>query len=80
MNLELLQDFFFWSMIINSAVYVITALSTMFLKRFVCGMMKKVFEFEREEALRAVQRYLAIYKVVITAFNFTPWIVILIIK
>ena len=80
MNIQLLQDFFFWSMIINSAIYIVTALATMFLRAFVCGLMKKIFDFEKEESLKALQRYLANFKLLITVFNFTPWIVILIIK
>ena len=80
MNIDLLQDFFFWSMIINSAIYVISALATMFLRGFMCAVMKKVFDYDKEDSLKAVQRYLANYKLLITVFNFTPWIVILIIK
>ncbi len=80
MNIQLLQDFFFWSMIINSAIYIVAALATMYLRSLVCGLMKKVFDFEKDESLKAMQRYLANYKLLIIAFNFTPWIVILIIK
>jgi len=67
-------------MIINTAIYIVTSLATMFLRGFVCGIMKKVFDFEKDESLKAIQRYLANYKLFITVFNFTPWIAILIIK
>lgn len=80
MNIELLQDFFFWCMIINGIIYIVSALATIFMKGFLCSVMKKVFDLEKEESLREVQRYLANYKLLITVLNFTPWIVILIIK
>lgn len=80
MEIQLLQEFFFWSMIVNMAIYVISALAITFLKGFVCGMMKRVFDLERDESLKAMQRYLANYKLLITTFNFTPWIVLLIIE
>lgn len=80
MNIQLIEDFFFWSMIINLGIYLISSLATLFMPAFLCTVMNKVFDYSREESLKAVQRYLANYKLLITVFNFTPWIVILIIK
>lgn len=80
MNLQLLQAFFFWCMVINSAVYVISAVFTVLFNGFMCFVMKKVFEYEKEESLKAVQGYLANYKLFITVFNFTPWIATIIIS
>lgn len=80
MDIQLLQDFFFWSTMINGGIYIVASLATLFLKGFLCAVMKRFFEYDRKESLRAVQRYLATYKLLITVFNFTPWIVILIIN
>lgn len=80
MNIEIIEKFLFWSMIINSVIYIVSALATMFLRGFVCFLLKTVFDFDQKESLKAVQNYLAHYKLFITVFNFTPWIVILIIK
>jgi hypothetical protein len=80
MNIEMLQDFFFWSMIINCVMYALTALATIFLRDFLCWIHKILFDLEKDEVLKLVQRYLATYKLLITVFNFTPWIAIMIIK
>ena len=61
-----LQDFFFWCMVVNSGIYTFTAVA--------------VSSLDEGVILAAVHRYLATYKLFITAFNFTPWIALLIIS
>ena len=80
MSIEIIERFFFWSMIINSAIYIVSSLATMFARGFICSLLKTVFDFDKKESLKAVQNYLSHYKLFITVFNFTPWIVILIIQ
>ena len=80
MSIEIIERFFFWSMIINGVIYIVSSLATMFLRGFLCYILKTVFDFDQKESLKSVQNYLAHYKLLITVFNFTPWIVILIIK
>ena len=80
MDIEKLQDLFFWCMVVNSGIYALTAISVLVLRDFLCKIHKKMFGLDEETVLNSVQRYLASYKLLITGFNFTPWIAILIIK
>lgn len=58
----------------------VTALAVLVLRDFVCRVHKQLFNMEEAEVLRSTQQYLATYKLLITAFNFTSWVAILIIK
>jgi len=79
-DIELLQRFFFWCMVINTGIYAFTAIAVFAFRRAICWIHKKIFGFDEETTLKSVHKYLANYKLLITAFNFVPWIVILIIK
>lgn len=78
MNIEQLYDFFFWCMIINCVIYMITVSYAFFMKDFFCRLMFRLFETDRAEALNMLQRYIASYKLLITVFNFTPWLALFI--
>ena len=80
MELERLQDFFFWCMVINFGIYIFTAIAVFLFKGIICWIHDKIFEFEEETTIKSIHRYLANYKLLITVFNFTPWVAILIIK
>jgi len=41
---------------------------------------QKLFGFDGATTLQSVQSYLATYKLLITVFNFAPWLAILIIR
>ena len=79
MDIEQVRAFFFWCMVINSVVYSITALAVLVLRDFVNGIQSKLFNLDEKEISLATHRYLATYKLLITVFNFTPWIALLII-
>jgi len=80
MDIETLQRLFFWCMLVNTGIYAFTAIGALALRGFVCRIHKKVFGFDEETVLKSIQQYLANYKLLITVFNFAPWIAILIIK
>ena len=80
MDIEKLQGFFFWCMIVNSGIYAFTAIAVLALRDPLCKIHQKMFGFDKETTMRSTQKYLANYKLLITALNFTPWIAILIIK
>ena len=79
MSIEQLQDLLFWSLVINSAIYFLTAAAVQLMGNFICKVHKRMFAMEDAETLKAVQHYLANYKLLITVFNFTPWVALLII-
>lgn len=80
MDMELLQRFFFWCMVVNTGVYAFTAIAVLVMRDFVCRIHKKLFGLDEETVIKSIQNYLATYKLLITVFNFTPWIAILIIN
>ena len=80
MDIELLQKFFFWCLVINTGIYEFTAIAVFAFRGIICWIHQKIFEFDEKTTLKSVHRYLANYKLLITAFNFVPWIAILIIK
>lgn len=80
MDIEKIQDFFFWCMLVNSGIYAFTAIAVVVLRDFVCKIHRKMFGLDEETVCRSVQMYLTAYKLLITVFNFVPWIAILIIK
>jgi Family of unknown function (DUF6868) len=80
MNIETLQDFFFWCLIVNSAIYVFTAIAVLTFRDFICRMQGKWFALDEPTVLNSIYGYLAAYKLIITVFNFTPWIALLIIN
>lgn len=80
MELETLKEFFFWCMLVNTGIYAFTAVAVLVLRDFLCKIHKKMFGLNEETVCESMQKYLANYKLLITFFNFVPWIVILIIK
>lgn len=80
MELERLQEFFLWCMIINTGIYAFTAIAVFAFRGSICWIHEKIFGFDEKTTLESVHRYLASYKLFITAFNFTPWLTILIVK
>ena len=80
MDLGILEKFFLWCLIINSAVYAITALATLVMKDFLYDVHKRMFNMDRESVDKATQKYLSNFKLLITVFNFAPWIALLIIQ
>ena len=80
MGMEKLQDFFFWCMVLNIGIYTLTALSVLVLRDFVGRLLGKMFRIDEESVGKSLQMYLGAYKLLITVFNFVPWLALLIIN
>ena len=80
MDIEMLERFFFWWMLINVGIYTVTAIAVVVFRDLICIIQKKLFGLDEAAVLQSAQRYLGTYKILITVFNFAPWIAILIIK
>ena len=80
MDINMLQWFFFWSMIVNIVIYAITALALLFMRGFVYKTFSKLLGINESESGKSLLYILAAYKLLIVFFNFVPWISILIIK
>lgn len=80
MDIETAHQFFFWCMVVNTVIYGITGVAVLALRKYLCRIHKKMFGLDEETVCESMQKYLANYKLLITFFNFVPWIVLLIIK
>jgi hypothetical protein len=80
MEIEVIEKFFLWCLIINTGIYAVTAITVLLLRDLYCKIQEKLFGLDEKEVMRITQQYLATYKLLITVFNFTPWIAMLIIK
>jgi len=80
MDIEKLQEFFFWCMLVNIGIYAFTAIAVLVLRDLVCKIHRKMFGLDEETVCKSMHMYLATYKLLITVFNFVPWIAILITK
>lgn len=80
MDLEKLEAFFLWCMLVNIGIYAFTAIAVLVLRDFICRMQAKMFGLSEETTCKSMYMYLAAYKLLITFFNFVPWAVLLIIK
>ena len=80
MDIEILQEFFFWCMLVNFGIYTFTAIMILVFHDTVLKLQRKMFRLDEKTVSKAVYTYLANYKLLIAFFNVVPWIAILIIK
>lgn len=80
MDMEMLEAFFFWCLIVNSGIYCLTAVAVLVFRKFVYSIQRGIFKIDDETVGASIQHYLGTYKLLITFFNFTPWLVLLIIQ
>ena len=80
MDINILQDFFFLCMAVNVGIYLFIVLAWISLRGFYTRILKKMFGLDEETIRNSVFTYLGNYKLLITIFNFVPWIAILIIR
>ncbi len=80
MDLDRLQDFLLWSLLVNAGIYLISLVGVLSLRRFMRQIHAKLFGVSEETANKVIYQYLAIYKLLLIVFNLVPWIAIQIIK
>lgn len=59
MDLQQLQDFFFWCMLINFGIYTATAIATFAFRGMLVKIQQRLFGFDEAATLNSVQSYLA---------------------
>ena len=80
MDLETLEKLFLWTMVVNTGVYALTGVASILMRGFIYNVHRKLYDMDEKTVDKSVQSYLANYKLLITVFNFAPWVAILIIK
>lgn len=74
MNIEKLQEFLFWCLLLNVAIYTVAALASVLLRDFMSSIHEKLFGLCQDTVHKAFYAYLAAYKLLIIVFNFVPWL------
>ncbi len=80
MTLDTLEQIFLWTLVVNTAVYAITALASLLMKEFIYRVNRKLYDLDRETVARSIQGYFTHYKLLITIFNFAPWMALVIVN
>ena len=80
MDVENLREFLLWCLLLNIAIYTVTALATLTLRNFMSGIHEKLFGLSQQTVHKAFYAYLAAYKLLIIVFNFVPWLALVIIQ
>ena len=80
MDIEKLQEFLLWCMIINIGIYLLVVVAWLSMRDFYIKLLNKSLDLDAEAIRAGVFTYLGNYKLLITVFNFVPWLAILIIK
>ena len=76
MDLDKLQEFLFWSLVVNVGIYIVSLVGVLSLRRFMCKIHAALFGISQEMANKVLYQYLAIYKLLLIVFNLVPWIAI----
>ena len=80
MEIKLFQDYLFLCLLINVGIYTATAIAVLVFRGMVCRIHEKLFGLDEAAVMRSVQNYLAAYKLLITFFNFVPWVALLVVR
>ena len=80
MGIELIQEFLLWCLLVNIGIYLVTVVAVLLMGDLYVRILKKVFRLDEETIRKATLAYIANYKLLITVFNFTPWLAIWIIQ
>ncbi len=78
MNIEQLRDFFFWCMILNFGLYLLTVVSLFTFKGTALKIHQKLFGMDEAELNRSFYSYLAGFKLLTMVFAFVPWLALVI--
>ncbi|MFC2091685.1 DUF6868 family protein [Elusimicrobiota bacterium] len=80
MNIEMLEKFLLWSMILNLGCSLFIFIVVVTCKNTVYRMHSKIFNVSEEKAAETTYKSLTTYKTLFVFFNVIPYIAILIIK
>ena len=73
----MIENFLLWCLLLNLAIYALTAIAALIMRGFMVNMHQKIFGMDEAAVLSSVQQYLANYKLLVTVFVFVPWLVLL---
>ena len=57
MDIETLQAFLFWCLLVNTGIYALTAIAVLLLRDVVCKIHKKIFGLDEETVSKSIHTY-----------------------
>lgn len=76
MDLETLTEFFGWMTVVNMGLLVVSTVMILLLRGVAIKMHAKMFDLDEKDLNRAYFQYLGNFKILVIAFNLTPYIVL----
>ncbi|MBN2726969.1 hypothetical protein JXR74_06345 [Candidatus Mcinerneyibacteriota bacterium] len=76
MELFTVKDFFFWMMILNAALFLLSVLLIVILKNPLARLFSRLYGISEDRYREMAFRGLALYKILILFFNVIPWLVL----
>lgn len=80
MNVELLQEFLGWCVVINFGILALSTISLVLFKEKVAQLHAKTFGVSSSEVKSHYFTYLANYKIVVIVFNLVPYLALMVVK
>ncbi len=79
MDIATVKAFFMWCTIVNAAMLILSSIMCVFLADFSFRMNNRLFSISREAFNTLLCSFLALYKIIVIAFNLVPFIALSII-
>ncbi len=73
-SLQTWTTFFGWLTVVNIGIYLIIVTAILGMRNFAYKMNAKIFGVSEEVVAKAMLRYVANYKLLLTIFCFSPWL------
>jgi hypothetical protein len=80
MNMDQLREFFGWCTVVNFGLLMVYTVAILGAGRWIAGMHGRLFHLPEGELLKAYYHYLAVYKLLVLALNFAPWLALVIME
>lgn len=76
MDLETLTEFFGWMTVVNMGLLMFSTVMILLLREVAIKMHSRMFDLDEKDLNRAYFQYLGNFKILVIAFNLTPYIVL----
>jgi len=76
MNLQTLQQFLFWCMVINLGLLTLSVLLIITFRPWICQMHGRFFGLPEDYICKVLYAFLGFYKIVVIVFNVVPWLAV----
>lgn len=74
MNVDQWREFFGWCTVVNFGLLLVYTVAILAGGRWIAGLHGSLFRLPEEGLRKSYYHYIAIYKSLILAFNFAPWL------